>query len=163
MRKATPRRLHATSTDRENECAATARNGQRLAREPHRAESEENCPHWLARSAARCRAIGSPGTIVPVPDAPGTLPGAKGHRQLRLPRLHGERNGDPPTVRRNLPRQCAQHIVLVGGTGTGKTHLAIALARRAIHQGKRARFYSVVDLVNQLDAEKRAGRAGRLA
>jgi len=53
--------------------------------------------------------------------------------------------------------------VLVGGTGTGKTHLAIALARRAIHQGKRARFYSVVDLVNQLDAEKRAGRAGRLA
>ena len=53
--------------------------------------------------------------------------------------------------------------MLVGGTGTGKTHLAIALARRAIHQGKRARFYSVVDLVNQLDAEKRAGRAGRLA
>ncbi len=57
----------------------------------------------------------------------------------------------------------ARNIVLVGGTGTGKTHLAIALARRAIHQGKRARFYSVVDLVNQLDAEKRAGRAGRLA
>ena len=57
----------------------------------------------------------------------------------------------------------ARNVVLVGGTGTGKTHLAIALARRAIHQGKRARFYSVVDLVNQLDAEKRAGRAGRLA
>ena len=29
-------------------------------------------------------------------------------------------------------------------------------------EGKRARFYSVVDLVNQLDAEKRAGRAGHL-
>ena len=57
----------------------------------------------------------------------------------------------------------ARNVVLVGGTGTGKTHLAIALARRAIHQGKRARFYSVVDLVNQLVAEKRAGRAGRLA
>ena len=35
-------------------------------------------------------------------------------------------------------------------------------ARGAV-EGKRARFYSVVDLVNQLDAEKRAGRAGYLA
>jgi len=59
--------------------------------------------------------------------------------------------------------ESSRNIVLVGGTGTGKTHLAVALARRAIHQGKRARFFSVVDLVNQLDAEKRAGRAGRLA
>lgn len=57
----------------------------------------------------------------------------------------------------------SRNIVLVGGTGTGKTHLAIALARQAIHQGKRARFYSVIDLVNQLEAEKRNGRAGRLA
>lgn len=57
----------------------------------------------------------------------------------------------------------SRNIVLVGGTGTGKTHLAIALARQAIHQGKRARFYGVIDLVNQLDAEKRNGRAGRLA
>ena len=59
--------------------------------------------------------------------------------------------------------ESSRNVVLVGGTGTGKTHLAIALARRAIHQGKRARFYSVVDLVNQLEAEKRNGRAGRLA
>jgi DNA replication protein DnaC len=57
----------------------------------------------------------------------------------------------------------ARNIVFVGGTGTGKTHLATALARHAIQQGKRARFFSVVDLVNQLDAEKREGRAGRLA
>jgi DNA replication protein DnaC len=54
----------------------------------------------------------------------------------------------------------ARNIVLVGGTG--KSHLATALARHAILEGKRARFYSVVDLVNQLDAEKRAGRAGHL-
>jgi DNA replication protein DnaC len=59
--------------------------------------------------------------------------------------------------------ETSRNVVLVGGTGTGKTHQAIALARRAIHQGKRARFYSVVDLVNQLEAEKRNGRAGRLA
>lgn len=59
--------------------------------------------------------------------------------------------------------ESSRNVVLVGGTGTGKTHLAIALARQAIHQGKRARFYSVIDLVNQLDAEKRNARAGRLA
>jgi len=59
--------------------------------------------------------------------------------------------------------ETARNVVLVGGTGTGKTHLAIALARQAIHNGKRARFYSVIDLVNQLDAEKRAGKSGRLA
>ncbi len=57
----------------------------------------------------------------------------------------------------------ARNIVFVGGTGTGKSHLATALARNVILQGHRARFYSVVDLVNQLDAEKRTGRAGQLA
>jgi DNA replication protein DnaC len=57
----------------------------------------------------------------------------------------------------------ARNIVFVGGTGTGKTHLATALGRHAITQGKRVRFFSVVDLVNQLDAEKREGKAGRLA
>jgi len=57
----------------------------------------------------------------------------------------------------------ARNIVFVGGTGTGKTHLATALARQVILQGKRARFYSVIDLVNQLDTEKREGKAGRLA
>jgi DNA replication protein DnaC len=57
----------------------------------------------------------------------------------------------------------ARNIVFVGGTGTGKSHLATALARQVILQGHRARFYSVVDLVNQLDAGKRASRAGHLA
>ena len=57
----------------------------------------------------------------------------------------------------------ARNIVFVGGTGTGKTHLATALAREVILQGKRARFFSVVDLVNQLDTEKREGKAGKLA
>ena len=52
---------------------------------------------------------------------------------------------------------------MTDSTGTGKTHLATALARHAILQGKRARFFSVVDLVNQLEAEKREGRAGRVA
>jgi hypothetical protein len=53
--------------------------------------------------------------------------------------------------------------VLVGGTGTGKTHLAIAIARSCIRSGARGRFFNVVDLVNKLEAEGRAGRPGRLA
>jgi len=56
-----------------------------------------------------------------------------------------------------------RNLVLVGGTGTGKTHLAIALAQNAVRQGLRARFHNTVDLVNQLDRDKRDGHAGRLA
>jgi DNA replication protein DnaC len=55
------------------------------------------------------------------------------------------------------------NVIFVGGTGTGKTHLAIAIARQAIRDGHRARFYNLLDLVNQLEAEKLAGRGGRLA
>ena len=57
----------------------------------------------------------------------------------------------------------ARNIVLVGGPGTGKSHLAIAIAAHAIKQRKRSRFFSVVDLVNQLELEKAQGKQGRLA
>ena len=57
----------------------------------------------------------------------------------------------------------AHNLILVGGTGTGKTHCAIALGVAAIHAGKRVRFYNVVDLVNQLEREKAQGRSGHLA
>jgi DNA replication protein DnaC len=56
-----------------------------------------------------------------------------------------------------------RNTVLVGGTGTGKTHLAVAIARSCIRGGARARFSTVVDLVNRLEAEARAGQQGRLA
>jgi DNA replication protein DnaC len=56
-----------------------------------------------------------------------------------------------------------RNVVLVGGTGTGKTHLAIAIARACIRAGARGRFFNVVDLVNKLEAEGRAGRQGRMA
>ena len=59
--------------------------------------------------------------------------------------------------------ESAHNLILVGGTGTGKTHCAIALGVAAIHAGKRVRFYNVVDLVNQLEREKAQGRSGHLA
>jgi DNA replication protein DnaC len=58
----------------------------------------------------------------------------------------------------------AQNLVLVGGTGTGKTHLATAIGVSGIqHHSKRVRFYSTVDLVNTLEQEKASGKQGRLA
>ncbi len=57
----------------------------------------------------------------------------------------------------------AHNLILVGGTGTGKSHLATALGIAAIHLGKRVRFYNAVDLVNQLEKEKQQGKAGNLA
>jgi DNA replication protein DnaC len=56
-----------------------------------------------------------------------------------------------------------RNCVLVGGTGTGKSHLAIALARSCIRTGKHGRYFNTVDLVNRLEAEARGGRQGRLA
>src|SRR5713226_9005942 len=56
-----------------------------------------------------------------------------------------------------------RNAVLIGGTGTGKSHLAIAIARACIRGGARGRFYTVVDLVNRLESEARGGRQGRLA
>ena len=57
----------------------------------------------------------------------------------------------------------AHNLILVGGTGTGKTHLATALGVAAIHHGKRIRFYNAVDLVNLLELEKQQDKTGDLA
>lgn len=59
--------------------------------------------------------------------------------------------------------ETAHNLILVGGTGTGKTHLATALGIAAIHRGKRVRFFNAVDLVNLLEKEKLLGKTGNLA
>ena len=51
---------------------------------------------------------------------------------------------------------------MTGSTGSGKSHLAIAIGVNAVNSRRRVRFFSAIDLVNRLDAELRAGRAGRL-
>ena len=58
----------------------------------------------------------------------------------------------------------AHNVVLVGGPGTGKTHLATALGVQAIeHHHRRVRFFSTVELVNALEVEKATGKAGQIA
>lgn len=56
-----------------------------------------------------------------------------------------------------------RNVVLIGGTGTGKSLLAIAIARSLIRNGSRGRFFNVVDLVNRLETETRGGKQGRMA
>ena len=60
--------------------------------------------------------------------------------------------------------QSVNNVVLVGGPGTGKTHLATALGTQAIEQHNcRVRYFSTVELVNTLELEKQQGKAGHLA
>ena len=60
--------------------------------------------------------------------------------------------------------EAAHNVVLVGGPGSGKSHLATAIGVAGVTQhAKRVRFYSTVDLVNALEQEKDQGRAGRIA
>jgi DNA replication protein DnaC len=58
----------------------------------------------------------------------------------------------------------AHNVVLIGGPGTGKTHIATALGVQAVeHHRKKARFFATVDLVNALEQEKALNKAGQLA
>ncbi len=56
----------------------------------------------------------------------------------------------------------SRNAVFVGGTGTGKTHLATAIGASSVNARHRVRFFSAVDLVNRLAAEHRDGKAGRM-
>jgi len=58
----------------------------------------------------------------------------------------------------------ADNVVLIGGPGTGKSHVASALGVQAVeHHRRKVRFFATVDLVNALEQEKAANKAGQLA
>jgi hypothetical protein len=85
----------------------------------------------------------------------------------RWPRMSRTSNWRHADQRDAGPRPCQRQLRPPAqrragrGTGTGKTHLAIAMARALIRDGKRGRFFNVVELVNKLEAEGRAGRQGQ--
>jgi len=58
--------------------------------------------------------------------------------------------------------ETCSNLIFVGGTGTGKTHLAIAIAAQAVRNGARVKFCNLVDLANELEQEKLMGEAGKL-
>jgi DNA replication protein DnaC len=55
------------------------------------------------------------------------------------------------------------NVIFVGGSGTGKTHLSIAIGMGLLRKKKKVRFWGAVDLVNQLEQEKLSGRGGKTA
>ncbi|MCP4473736.1 MAG: ATP-binding protein [Gammaproteobacteria bacterium] len=56
----------------------------------------------------------------------------------------------------------ARNAVFVGGTGSGKSHLVTAIGTKSVNDRRRVRFFSAVDLVNRLETEHRAAKAGRI-
>lgn len=57
----------------------------------------------------------------------------------------------------------SRNIIMVGGPGTGKSHLAVAISSKAARNGSKVRFFNLVDLANQLEREKLEGQSGKLA
>ena len=91
--------------------------------------------------------------------------------KLPLAKDIGEFNFSGTPINEGLVRDLAaggfiadqRNFVLIGGTGTGKRHLAIGISRALIRNGTRGRFFNVVDLVNRLETEARGGKQGRMA
>jgi len=55
-----------------------------------------------------------------------------------------------------------ENIILVGSSGVGKTHIAIALGYEACRQGLRVKFYTAAGLINELLAAQQEYRLNRL-
>jgi len=55
------------------------------------------------------------------------------------------------------------NIIFVGGSGSGKTHLSIAIGMSLLRKKKKVRFCGAVDLVNLLEQEKLSGKGGRMS
>ncbi|ALF09309.1 IS21-like element helper ATPase IstB [Parageobacillus thermoglucosidasius] len=55
-----------------------------------------------------------------------------------------------------------ENLVLYGGVGTGKTHLATAIGVEACNQGKSVKFYRIAALVNELIEAKNTGKLHKM-
>jgi len=55
-----------------------------------------------------------------------------------------------------------ENLIMVGPTGVGKTHLAVALGTIACSQGRRVRFYTAAGLVNELCEAKEQRQLSKL-
>ena len=78
-----------------------------------------------------------PGALDQVPDGVRQAANGQGAGRLRLRRLTSQRAPDPRSSPQMASWEGKRNIVLVGGTGTGKTHLAVAIARSCIRKGAR--------------------------
>jgi IstB-like ATP binding protein len=87
------------------------------------------------------------------------LPLAKELAELSLEGNAHQWRADRAACDWRLPRR-QRNVVLVGGTGTGKSHIAIGLARNIIKAGRKARFFNAVDLANKLEIEAKLDRQG---
>jgi DNA replication protein DnaC len=54
--------------------------------------------------------------------------------------------------------QKKENIILVGSSGVGKTHIAIALGYEACRQGLKVKFYTAAGLINELLAAQQEYR-----
>jgi len=75
-----------------------------------------------------------------------------------------------PSVNESLVRELMrgeyiskkENVLIVGNSGTGKTHLATALAFAACAQGRKVRFFTVTELVRQLLEQREQQNLQRL-
>lgn len=54
------------------------------------------------------------------------------------------------------------NVIFIGGSGTGKTHLATSIGIGLVRLGKKVLFCNLVDLANELEKEKQKGQNGKL-
>ncbi len=140
--------------------------------------------YGMAKAADELMSQGAPAYLAVLPVLDGLLKAEVAERevravqyQIRLARFptyrdlagfdFGQSNVNEALVRQLYRIEFvkdAHNIVLIGGPGTGKTHLATALCLHAIeHHAQRVRFFSTIDLVNTLEIEKADGKHGQIA
>ena len=127
----------------------------------------------MAQAVQDLHEQGSPAFEAAMPILSQLLKAEMAEREVRSIAYHMKAARFPASeMREALVRQlhrcefldAAENVVLIGGPGTGKSHVATALGIQAIeYHRKRVRFFSTVELVNALEQEKAQGKAGKIA